>query len=104
MFIERQLGDVLLALREITEPHELGVHLGIETYKLKTFEKNYPRDINRQKMEVLEHWLHNSLDCSWEVLANAVEKIGSHGNLVKRLRDKHLKALSTATKQVDCEV
>ena len=99
-----QLSDLISDLKEITEPHELGIHLGIETYELETFEKNYPRDINRQKMEVLKIWKRNSSDCSWGVLANAVEKMRKYGNLVKKLRDRHKEALKTATKQVKHEV
>ena len=86
-----QLQDIILALEEVTEPYQLGIHLGIETHKLKMFEKNYPRDIERQKIEVIEYWLRNSAECSWDVLASAVEKIGGHGNLERTLRDKHKK-------------
>ena len=104
VFVGPQLGDIVSALKEITEPRELGIHLGIETYELKMFERNYPLDSNQQKMEVLEHWLRNSSDCSWGALASAVEKMGRHGNLVKTLRDRHKEALKTATKQVKHEV
>ena len=104
VFVGPQLGDIVSALKEITEPHELGMHLGIETYELKTFERNYPQDSNQQRMEVLEYWLRNSSDCSWGALASAVEKMGRHGNLVKTLRDRHKEALKTATKQVKHEV
>ena len=99
-----QFSDIISDLKEITEPHELGIHLGVETYELETFEKNYPQDINRQKMEVLKIWKRNSLDCSWGALANAVEKMRKYRNLVKKLRDRHKGALKTATKQVKHEV
>ena len=92
--------DIDSALEEITDPHRLGMFLNIKPHKLEKFEKNYPRDIDRQKSEVIKYWLRNSKDCSWEVLANAVERMGGHGNLVKRLRDMHLEVLKTATKQV----
>ena len=41
--------------------------------------------------EVIKHWLRNNTDdqCSWEALANAVEKMGKYGNLVKELRKQH---------------
>ena len=97
LIVGLQLWDVLSALEEITEPHNLGIYLGIKEHELEIFEKNYPRDIKRQKIEVMKYWLRNNRDCSWEVLANAVEKMGGHGNLMERLRDKHLKALSTTS-------
>ena len=54
--------------------------------------------------EVINYWLRNSTECSWEALASAVEKMGGHGNLVKRLRDRHLGALKSATEQITREV
>ena len=86
---DRDLSDLISALKEITKPHDLGIHLGIETHVLDMFEENYQNDVNRRKTEVLKHWLRNSTDCTWGALASAVEKMGGHGNLVKRLRDKH---------------
>ena len=54
--------------------------------------------------EVIKYWLRNSADCSWEALASAVEKMGGHGNLAKKLRDRCLEALKTATEQITYEV
>ena len=82
------LGDIISSLEEITKPHKLGIHLGIETHKLENIEENYPRDVDRQMTEVIKHWQRNNTDCSWGALASAVEKMGGHGNLVKRLRDR----------------
>ena len=94
------LGDIVSSLEEITKAHILGIHLGIETHKLEKIEENHPRDVDRQMTEVIKHWQRNNTDCSWEALANAVEKMGEHENLVKRLRDRHLDTLNSATKQV----
>lgn len=76
-----------MALSEITQSHLLGVQLGIDAHELEKIEKNYPRDVDRQKLEAIKYWQRNSEDCSWAALATAVEKMGGHGNLVKRLRD-----------------
>ena len=104
VFVGPQLGDIISALKEITEPRDLGIHLGIETHVLETFEEDYPKDVNRRKTEVLKYWLRNSSDCSWGALASAVEKMGRYRHLVKTLRDRHKEALKTATKQVKHEV
>ena len=42
-------------------------------------------------VEVIKYWHNNADDCSWEALANAVEKMDKYGNLVKRLREWHSK-------------
>ena len=99
-----QLGDIVSALKEITKPYLLGIHLGIKEHELKRIEENYLRDVDRQMAEVINYWLRNNTECSWEALASAVEKMGGHGNLVKRLRDRHLGALKTATEQITHEV
>ena len=104
LLIGPQLGDIVSALKEITKPYLLGMYLGIETCELEKIEENYLRDVDRQKAEVINYWLHNSTDCSWEALASAVEKMGGYGNLEKRIRDRHLGALKTATELITREV
>ena len=94
-----KLGDIISALKEITDPHELGIHLGIEAYELEKFEKNYPRDVERQKLEAIKHWQRN-FKSSWEALADAVEKMGNHRNLAEQLRDMHLEAVKNVETRV----
>ena len=40
---------------------------------------------------MIKYWLRNSPDPSWSTLANAVERMGGHANLVERLRSKEKK-------------
>ena len=86
------LDEIVSAIKEITDPHGLGIQLGIETYQLEIFEKNHPGDVERQKSEVIKHW-RNNFECSWDALACAVEKMGKHRNLVTQLRERDLQAL-----------
>ena len=87
-----KLGDIISNIKDISSPYELGVHLGIDEHELDKIEVNYPRDVERQKLEAIKYWLRN-FDCSWEALADAVEKMRRHGNLVKLLRELHSKAV-----------
>ena len=73
-------------LREINNPHLLGVHLGIPTEDLKRFEEDHRGDVTRQRTEVINYWLRNFVDTTWNTLATAVERIGGHRLLVTRLR------------------
>ena len=82
------LADVLAALTEVTRPYQLGIQLKIDSSELDSIEKNHPRDIDRQKTEVVKYWLRNSPDASWTTLANAVERMGGYARLVKTLREK----------------
>ena len=93
------LNEIVSAIKEITDPHGLGVQLRVEDYQLEIFEKNHPGDVERQKFEVIKHWRNNS-ECSWDALASAVEKMGKHGNLVTQLRERHLQALGMSKAKV----
>jgi hypothetical protein len=86
------LGDIIAEIKAISSPYELGIHLGIDEHELDKIEKNYPRDVERQKVEAIKYWQRN-FDCSWEALADAVEKMQCHRNLVKLLRELHLKTV-----------
>ena len=80
------LADVLAALKEVTKSYQLGIQLKIDSSELDSIEKNHPRDVDQQKTEVIKYWLCNSPDASWTTLANAVERMGRHANIVQRLR------------------
>ena len=101
VFVGPQLRDIVLVLKEITNPYLLGIHLGIKPYELEKIEKNYPQDVDTQMAKLIAYWLSDNTDCSWGALASAVEKMGGHGNLVEILRDRNKEALKTST---TCEV
>ena len=89
---DSDLSEVLSALKKVTNPHELGIHLKVDVAKVEEIEKNHPRDISRQKTEVVKHWLRNSPDASWATLTNAVERMGGHARLAERLNSKEMKS------------
>ena len=73
-----------MLLKDINNVVILGVHLGISPSKLQQIEQENKDDLARQKMEVINFWLHN-FDCSWERLAEAVKRLGGHDLLVSEL-------------------
>ena len=73
----------------ITDPYQFGINLGVPAHELNKIEKNHPNDVNRQMADVINYWQDNPGDHSWKALANAVEKMGKYGNLVKELRERH---------------
>ena len=81
------MTDIEVELKEVTEVYLLGVHLGISAEVLNKIEADYKRT-DRRKLKVITYWKRNYLDCSWENLASAVEKMGGHANLVRKLRAK----------------
>ena len=80
-------------MREVAEWYQLGLQLKLETPKLKEIEKNYPKDAQRCKSEVLDWWLRNAPEASWEKLAQALEAMDGYTAVVCRLRNKVPKGL-----------
>ena len=95
------VSDIVEKLSEITDPHRLGMHLGLKEEDLKKIETDYPAT-ERQKSEIIYHWKRNFKPYSWKALADAVEKMGGHANLVEKLRalgDQELNDASQISEQ-----
>ena len=77
-------------MREVTAAkwYQLGVQLEIDSATLSTIESNHPRDALRCMTEVLDWWLRNAPERSWEKLAEALEAMGGYKVSVKKLRRK----------------
>ena len=76
-------------LKEVTDPHRLGIDLGIQSYGVTTLLKNAKDDINRQKSDVVEHWLKNDSDSSWKALVKTLRNI-DHVRLANRLERTYI--------------
>ena len=66
----------------------LGIQLDIPTSVLKQLELQYD-SFERLKTEVIEIWLHNDPEPTWNKLAQALEDIGGHAEVVQTLRANH---------------
>ena len=82
-----KLQEIVSELTEVTEWHQLGVHLDVPAATLRTIESNY-HDVQRRKTEVLIWWCDNAPEISWEKLAQAVEAVGGHAAVAEKLRLK----------------
>ena len=90
-------GDLTLLTRElsdVTDPHKLGINLGINPAQVTILLKNATGDIERQKSNVLEHWLNNDLEASWPTLVKTLRNI-NHVALGDRLEKKYTKVAVT---------
>ena len=95
-------GDLTLLTRElsdVTDPHKLGINLGINPAQVTILLKNATGDIERQKSNVLEHWLNNDLDASWPTLVKTLRNI-NHVALGDRLEKKYAKVAVTKGMQI----
>ena len=39
-------------------------------------------------IEVIDYWLKNNIECTWEALAEAIKRVGGHDNLARKLKQK----------------
>lgn len=72
----------------MTNPYQLGIHLGIDTHELDKIEHN-SESINQQMIKIIKYWLDINKDPSWKDLADAVEKMRGYRNLVTNLTKQH---------------
>ena len=63
------------------------MQLGIDYSICRRFEKDNVGDTGRQMIEVIDYWLKNAHDCSWNTLATALTRIGGHNRLAEKLNE-----------------
>ena len=113
MSTELELEEVLYYLEEITDTRRLGVCLGIrspgvagigvaaaigavvgivggvlagDSNTTGTAGVGVGDNLYRNKEQMIDYWLQTSPDASWTTLAKAVERMGGHDELAKKLR------------------
>ena len=85
---ELTLREIQNELSEVTHWYSLGIQLGLAPGTLYNIESNHPHDADRCKIDVLDWWLRNEQDATWEKLAQALEAVRGHDVLVQKLREK----------------
>ena len=83
------LKKFLKDTKEVTDWHSLGIQLEIPTSHLRHIEDNYGSNAKRCKMEVVDYWLQNDPEPARSKLAQAVEDMGGHANVVQTLRARY---------------
>lgn len=83
------LKQILRDTKQVTDWYSLGIYLGIPTSYLKHIEKNYSSDTERCRIEVIDCWLHSDPEPTQRNLAQAVEDMGGHADVVQTLRARY---------------
>ena len=78
-------ANLEIELKEITNPYQFGLQLDIDPKDLDQIERDHKGNVAQQRSEVIKHWSRND-KCTWEKAADALKKMGGHGNLEKKLR------------------
>ena len=79
-------------LKEITQPYQFGLHLGLDPNVLQLIERNHPGDVARQRSEVIVYWSRN-YECTWEKVADTLRRMEGHGKLERKLRQFHTQGM-----------
>ena len=72
---------------------KLGGCLDIPQGRLSTFKTNHPNDADGELMDVINYWIDNDGEASWERLATALEEC-HHTVIAKKIRSKSHKLIT----------
>ena len=89
--------DLVTELELIVDWYLLGTCLNLKVHQLKCIEENYSHDVTRYKIEVLSLWLDNTTTTTWEAVAKAVGRMGTHDRVADTIRNKYITSTSTST-------
>ena len=78
---------IITTLRTVTDWFMLGHSLKIEHTALKRIETQYGSDIERCKVEMVDHWLKTDVTASWEKLLQALRD-RNYNDVIRSFRDR----------------
>jgi len=82
------LKNLLTELTGVSHWQLLASYLEVPKKKRSKIGVRYDRDPDRCKERMLDWWLKSTHQPSWERLAQALEKMGHHKDLVQRIWNK----------------
>ena len=82
-----QLCDLVLELKGVSW-YKLGIQLQVPVDKLDKIEDDH-RDSDKRLSKVLQYWLDNEADPSWEKICDVLQRMGEHARLVRQLIVKY---------------
>ena len=89
------MQQLLHELENITDWFPFGVCLGVPVAELQKIEASHHGEVERCKIEMLQYWLRNSQNTSWEDVLHALELSNEH-LLASRLKRQYLPAIDSA--------
>ena len=84
-----KVGDLSFELKTVTDWHQLGTHLGLQTDELKQIELDYQGN-ERRKKEMLDLWLRRKPDASWKDVVSALQQM-EENRVAKSIRQNYVR-------------
>ena len=95
------MGILLEELKEITDWRMLGAYLDVPKHVLDRINKEQS-SVEHCKLEMLQHWLDNTMTASWNDIARALEQINQL-KIAARLKLKYLRTSPAIRPDGMCE-
>ena len=90
------LKELSNALDSVVDWYSLGVKLGMKAHELATIEKNYHRNNERCKLEMLSHCLQSAKLPSWRVVVDALQQMGED-TVASKIQAKYCSSSTVTT-------
>ena len=82
-----EVRDLSNELKKVIDWIPFGLNLGLKMEELKTIEANYPNDLQRRRIEMLNEW-QKKVTPTWSAVVQALMGIGMR-RLASELAQKH---------------
>lgn len=78
-------------LKDVDDWFVFGVKLGVPVKELRKIESSHGREFERCKIDMLEYWLDNTVDASWNEVEQTLKKT-NHLLLATEVKQKYLRS------------
>ena len=95
-----QLCDLVYELRKV-DWHQLGVQLRLPPDRLDKIEEDYKQS-ERRLYKVLEYWLDNEMNPSWDKICETLRRIGGFAKLICELKVKYCSLSELFCSSITC--
>ena len=83
-----KVKDLIYELKEV-DWNQLGIQLNIPRHILRNIDRENPGNESRKLSEVLQYWIDNEPEPSWEKIIQALQRIGGHKNIITSIQSKY---------------
>ena len=83
-----KVGNLSSELKTVTDWHQLGINLGLETHELLQIERDHQGN-ERRKLEMLNLWLQRNQKASWGDVVSALKEM-EENRVAENIRQKYL--------------
>ena len=74
--------------------NQLGIQLNVPRHILRNIDRENPGNESRKLSEVLQYWIDNEPEPSWEKIIQALQRIGEHRNIITSIQLKYYCTIS----------